>query len=207
MRTSTFFLAAVLASVSFAKAATVYSSGASGPATGSYYSDPSASQILAARFSISTGVSITSIRVEGSYAGGPLVDDHFSIAVMADNSGGVGAVVGSYVFSDVPVTRAFLGGVADFYEYDLVPATTIDLPAGDYWFSVMNQPVGTRWGWAYSGISNATMAVSNTSQTSGYGGPLNASPVYFSFEGTVPEPSALMLGGLGAGLILLRKRR
>lgn len=123
--------AVALASVSAGHGATVFNSGTFGVASHGYFSDPSFPQIMATQFTIAAGVSISidSIRLEGFYQNfGTPGDDHFTIAIMANDNGEVGGILTS--FSEVAGTRVSKDNQnGPAYEYNLVPTSSIHVPA------------------------------------------------------------------------------
>lgn len=205
------FLAIMIAAMPLCRGAVVFSSGTPGFPEAAYFSDPGSSRWLATQFTLSGSTTINSLFLEGAYAFFNAGTDHFSIAIMADNSGTVGAVVGSYSYSDVPSTReeGVIAFEHQFYEYTLALPTTITLDPGTYWLSVVNASSTGDWALSASpGGIPAPYGGSDTSPTSGYSYSTGPTFVYaFDDTAVVPEPSATALGGLGLCLLARRKRR
>lgn len=194
-------ITAALISISLSHGATLYTNGTLGDhSAGAFASDPDAGAWQASKFTISTGVSINSLIVDG-FNSFPGPTDSFNLVIMADGSL-PGAVVASV--NGVPSTRTSSGG--SYYEFTLALASPVVLDAGTYWLSVANADnTGDTWAWAVSaGAGQAAQSI--TSQTSGYS--TNGTKLFaYSLEGTVvPEPSALLLGSIGICFLGRRRR-
>jgi hypothetical protein len=194
-----------LAAASFSHGAVLFESGTFGATKSSWVSSTLGPQFIATRFTLTGDSNIDSIKVEGVFASTNPEQYRFNVSILSDNNGTVGSLVGSYQFSNMPVSNLYTGSQLDnpVYESTLTPTTAISLEAGTYWLSVASN--NKVWGWSYSGEPDVRFASTANFDSYRYH---DDGPLIFSLAGSsVPEPSALALGGLGLGLLMFRKRR
>ena len=168
-------------------------------------------------FTIGGAETIRSVIWRGMYyaSGTPQAVDAFTLNFYADAGGGVGALLGSFNVGNA-VNRVDTGldfdSNVDFYEYTADLGAGMSLGSGTYWLSVFNDTTAdTDDGWYWG-----TLTSSGNNRLSSDGGvnfSANLMTSYFILDnagqgggGTVPEPTTLLLVGLGfAGLRLSRR--
>jgi hypothetical protein len=213
----------VLSLVHSAFGATVYESGlvaTTQAPTNAFLSDSNYNGFgtyNAVRFTISgAAVSVSSITLEGLYIGsGSPGANVFNAAFFGDGT----TIPGTRIASDVTVsgaTRTATGvnvfGSLAVYHYVLDLSAPVELVPGTYWLAVAadtsDTPPSHSFAWTSSADAGGVGASSNTSIGSGYLESTDARTQVFSLQGAVvvPEPSAVMLGGLALLGVLRRKR-
>lgn len=189
------------------------------PGTTGYYSDVAIpAQIIADNFTLATAAAPDSITFWGGYVSGnvPLNPDLFSLAFY-DNAGGLpGTLISS--FSIAP-SRALAGGklvgVSDTYLYTAGFAS-VNLVAGTYWVSVVNDSSASPAnGWVWASSANpydGVVAISHDSSRTPTNWFNSGSDMAFTLSASrsVPEPSSMVLAGLGGLFAMayrIRRRR
>ena len=177
-----FFTTALLSClVTFpAIAAVLFSNGEPDPSAGAVASnfghDPEYEYQSADDFSLAAASTISQVRWWGIYQGSnvPLEPDVFTLRIFAD-AGGLPSVTPIFEESLARVRRQKTGGFSggyDVYEYNVSLRPHLELPAGTYWISIVEdvdvEELGVAWLWslrsnsegnhAYRFVDNTTWA-------------------------------------------------
>jgi hypothetical protein len=167
-----FFVTALLSClVTFpAAAAVLFSNGeadlSAGAVASNFGHDPEYEYQSADDFFLAAPSTISQVRWWGIYQGSnvPLEPDVFTLRIFAD-AGGLPSVIPIFEEQVSRVRRQKTGGLSggyDVYEYNLSLRPRVELPAGTYWISIVEdvdvEELGVAWLWSLSSNSEGNHA-------------------------------------------------
>ena len=167
-----FFITALLSClVTFpAAAAVLFSNGepdlSAGAVASNFGHDPEYEYQSADDFHLAAPSTISQVRWWGIYQGSnvPLEPDVFTLRIFAD-AGGLPTVIPIFEEQLSRVRRQKTGGLSggyDVYEYNVSLHPRVELPAGTYWISVVEdvdvEELGVAWLWSLSSNSEGNHA-------------------------------------------------
>jgi hypothetical protein len=169
-----------------------------------YYSNIPQQQI-ADNFSPISGGGINGIQWWGGYVS-ILPTDSFTLRFYADQSGQVGALIGTYNLGSVSRTDmgfefTYGSGYGNVYYYSSTLSSPFNVSAGTtYWLSILN---GTSNNWIWADKDRSNWAASRGSDSgSWYASNIgDRAFILESSDTTVPEPTSLLLLGISLGVI------
>lgn len=198
-------LALFVASAGASAAATVYDSGVTaGSVNGVALADLAVSTALTSAQSVtfSSDVALTGAEWTGIYGGNTLAVDVFSLNVYADVAGAPGAAaLSSTAMTATRLATPFTFVSTTVFDYDGSFAA-LNLSAGSYWFSVVNDTTSTpatQWQWAL----NASGGPGDGFLAGQPGLSVDFDLTLLGDEVTATVPLPASLPALGAALLLL----
>jgi PEP-CTERM motif len=162
-------------------------------------------------FTLTTGALVSGVQWQGAYYNPPTQGTitQFELIFWSDNAGLPGTALRTYDISG-NAGETFAGSSGDFLDYNYAAnlSTPFQVDANTkYWLSI--QPTvdfPPQWLWRYGtgGDGQSAQIILSVSP--------NPSPVLqdlaFSLTGiSVPEPSTLVMGGIGTSIVLVARRR
>jgi len=202
------FLILTLLMAPLASAATLYSNGVPDLVDG-WFSDTDAGKVQLDTLSLSSPGTVRSVQWWGGYccAGGQSADT-FTIQFYSDVAGVPGAVFQTYAVAPTLVDTGNTVAGFEVFQYTADVPDTL-LSAGNYWISIFNDTTAdpaNNWFWATSAQTGTSYEID------GGGAPiLNGVSLAFNLADTsspsVPEPSTLLLSGLGLAAVAGLRRR
>jgi hypothetical protein len=200
----------LLLTVSVGQAAPIYTQHVA--SNTAYPSELEFGVLIADDFSSAANDTARSVSWRGAYAfdnTAPAVDD-FEIRLYANAAGAPGALLQTFVLGDA-VSRTAVGVLGMFTEYGYTANLGVgfDIAAGTtYWLVIANDTAGDNDNWYWSvqrDVGNVQLT------TDGAASWETAAPIaaaYFALDNAavVPEPSSLLLIGLGLAAVMRRTR-
>ncbi|MDX2116985.1 MAG: hypothetical protein SFY96_02255 [Planctomycetota bacterium] len=222
MRSVMFFSAAVLASVSVAQGATLYSQANNLSTSAGLFSDAVAGQFFSQRmadnFTLAGGGQLTGVRWYGGSQWFQFPDltnmSGFTVEILADDAGAPDGtqVIYSQAFTKAATNPTLNGNLMNFghgqYTFEVSLANAVNLNAGtQYWISIgatLVNPFADGWVWSKSTQGDGTNA------SNFFNGPnyftFNSGDMAFDLVGNIPTPGSVGVMAL-AGLVAARRRR
>jgi hypothetical protein len=168
--------------------------------------------MIADDFSMAANDTARSVSWHGAYAfdnSAPAVDA-FEIRFYADAAGEPGALLQTFAVGNA-VSRTEVGVLGIFTEYGYTANLGVGfgVAAGTtYWLAIANDTVGDNDNWYWSVQRDVGNVQLTTDAAASWGTAAPAAAAYFALDNAavVPEPSSLLLIGLGLAAVMRRTR-
>ena len=200
----------LLLTVSVAHAAPIFTQNVA--SNTAYPSELEFDTLIADDFSIAANDTVRSVSWHGAYAfdnSAPAADG-FEIRFYADAAGEPGALLQTFVVGNA-VSRTAIGLLGPVTEYGYIAdlGAGFDIAAGTtYWLVIANDTASDDDNWYWSVQTGGGNVQLTTDAGASWGTASPAAATYFALDNAVvvPEPSSLLLIGLGLAAVMRRTR-